>query len=749
MKGDEFVGYLPKNQTILPNDEIVFMWRTAKDKDYDWYLYNHKNRVTRSLRIDEQMEFPLNGFVWNNNRTMALYENRGNIFVWNIKTQKPKCIFQTSDYCSDPSFSKDEKSIFFIQNDNLYQLHLTQTQLTQVTNFQKSSQKEEPKLDYLSNQELLLMENLQQKVAKKNVKNQKQSVIDNFLPLKIFIDKQSVQNISISPDEKKVVYILRKNGERNYTKVPNFMSEDGYTSSNNARPKVGRDEDEFKLFFYDIPQRKTHEFSIEDLPNLNKKHSYLDLYNVKEYQHKGVVFHGPYFNDDGTIAVVEIKSLDNKHRWLAQLDFENQKLIPFEYQYDEAWIGGPGISGWNEQPGNVGFIKKSNVCFFQSEETGFSHLYTYNFDTKEKKALTNGDFEIHDAYPNQAGTHFYINCNKSHAGNRSFYALDIKTQKWTELLVDDGKYDVILSSDEKQLFYSYSFINKPTELYVSNIKDLKSKYKITESLRPSFNERNWMIPEIISIKAIDGQNVNARLYKPNDKIKNNAAVIFVHGAGYLQNAHNWWSSYFREYMFHNYLVLQGYTVLDIDYRASEGYGRDFRTAIYRNMGGKDLSDQLDGRQYLIDNLAIDENKIGIYGGSYGGFITLMALLKEPGKFKCGAALRSVTDWAHYNHEYTSNILNTPEMDSLAFQVSSPIYYAENLQDHLLMLHGMVDDNVQFQDVVRLSQRFIELGKDNWELSVFPIEDHGFKTASSWTDEYKRIYHLFEKNLLGK
>ncbi len=199
-------------------------------------------------------------------------------------------------------------------------------------------------------------------------------------------------------------------------------------------------------------------------------------------------------------------------------------------------------------------------------------------------------------------------------------------------------------------------------------------------------------------------------------------------------------------MFHNFLRDQGYTVLDIDYRASEGYGRYWRTAIYRHMGGKDLLDQMAGRDYLIEELGIDADRIGIYGGSYGGFITLMALLTEPGNFACGAALRSVTDWAHYNHEYTSNILNTPEEDSVAFYHSSPINFAENLEDPLIMLHGMVDDNVQFQDVVRLSQRFIELGKEDWEMAVYPVEPHGFKTASSWTDEYTRIYKLFETHL---
>ncbi len=127
-------------------------------------------------------------------------------------------------------------------------------------------------------------------------------------------------------------------------------------------------------------------------------------------------------------------------------------------------------------------------------------------------------------------------------------------------------------------------------------------------------------------------------------------------------------------------------------------------------------------------------------------MTLMALFTSPTTFKSGAALRSVTDWSHYNHPYTNNILNTPLTDSIAYHRSSPIYHAAGLQGNLLMLHGMVDVNVQVQDVVRLSQRLIELRKDNWELALFPMEDHGFKEATSWADEYKRIFKLFQTTL---
>jgi len=164
------------------------------------------------------------------------------------------------------------------------------------------------------------------------------------------------------------------------------------------------------------------------------------------------------------------------------------------------------------------------------------------------------------------------------------------------------------------------------------------------------------------------------------------------------------------------------------------------------MGGKDLDDNVDGVNYLVKTFGVDPKRVGMYGGSYGGFITLMALFTAPDVFAAGAALRPVTDWANYNQGYTSAILNEPYNDSLAYRRSSPIYFAEGLKSHLLICHGMVDINVHFQDAVKLTQRLIELGKDNWEIAPFPMEDHGFVEPSSWTDEYKRIFKLFETEL---
>jgi dipeptidyl aminopeptidase/acylaminoacyl peptidase len=314
-----------------------------------------------------------------------------------------------------------------------------------------------------------------------------------------------------------------------------------------------------------------------------------------------------------------------------------------------------------------------------------------------------------------------------------------------------GNNQVDISPDETMLADVRSYSNKPPELYLLlnkslTMKEVADAKPVTNSPIGEFFAYNWIDPPIASFKARDGATVYGRIYVPQNYKGGGPAVIFVHGAGYLQNVHRWWSSYYREYMFHHLLMERGFVVFDIDYRGSAGYGRDWRTGIYRHMGGKDLTDQVDAVDYLVKQHGVDPKRIGLYGGSYGGFITLMAMFTQPDVFAAGAALRPVTDWAHYNNPYTANILNLPQNDLEAYKQSSPIYFANGLKGALLICHGMVDTNVNFQDTVRLVEKLIELRKTNWEVAPYPVEDHGFEREESWADEYKRILKLFVDNL---
>ena len=284
----------------------------------------------------------------------------------------------------------DEQSIFYKKGGDLYEWNSINGTTLQLTDFDKGSEtSKEQSLNYLERQQLELFEITNKRKEKRDLSAAEQLEREKFLPKKIHIGSKSVHQIKIDPSEKYIIYTLVERAKDDKTIIQDYVTKDGYAKDINARPKVGKEEDKYSLHIYDIEKREVTDLQIDELPQLNKIHNYLENYGVTSYSNKGVIFHGPYFNDKGNIAVMEIKSLDNKHRWLAQIDFETRKLIPFEHQYDEAWIGGPGISSWNEAPGNIGFLKDVNTCYFQSEETGFSHLYTYDFDSKKKNALTN------------------------------------------------------------------------------------------------------------------------------------------------------------------------------------------------------------------------------------------------------------------------------------------------------------------------------------------------------------------------
>ena len=383
------------------------------------------------------------------------------------------------------------------------------------------------------------------------------------------------------------------------------------------------------------------------------------------------------------------------------------------------------------------------------------HLYVVGLEGEgaRARALTSGPFEVTEARLGPARTSFYLTTNEADAGERHLYSMPLSGGPRRRLTTRPGAHLAVVSPDETTLADVYSNARTPPDLHLVPLREGGGGRQVTVSTRPAFRTYAWIEPRVVRFKARDGAEVPARLYTPEDLGRKRdplrPGVVFVHGAGYLQNAHRYWSQYYREYMFHHLLASRGYVVLDVDYRGSAGYGRDWRTAIASHMGGKDLDDIVDGAAYLAAEQGVDPKRIGVYGGSYGGFITLMALFTSPDTFAAGAALRPVTDWAHYNHPYTANILGAPPKDAEAYRKSSPIYFAEGLKGALLICHGMVDTNVHFQDSVRLAQRLIELRKENWELAAYPVENHAFLEAASWADEYKRILKLFERVLRAK
>ncbi|PRY10682.1 dipeptidyl aminopeptidase/acylaminoacyl peptidase [Pontibacter ummariensis] len=765
MRDPKWIGTSPSNVFWSEDGKkIYFNWNPEGNREDSLYSVSADGKNIRKVSAQERRNLPSPWGDYNRAETKKVYEKNGDIFLYDIKSGTARQITNTVEREGNPAFNHSEQKVVYEKDGNLYAWNMASGQTVQLTDFRKgrkaASESSDAQRDWLKEQQLTLLQIVRDREGDKEARKKQREADAPARPKEIYVDDKAVDNITLSPDERFITYrLVNRPKSAKVAIVPNYVTASGYTEDINTRTKVGDAQSAYEFFVYDTAKDTAFAVSMNEVVGIYDQPAYLQEKEAKASAAKEVsggkakkpevrptIMYGPYWSDNGKQAVVVARSQDNKDRWIMKLEPATGKLTLLDRQRDEAWINGPGI-GYGA--GDIGWMPDNEHVWFQSEESGYSHLYTVNVNSGQKKALTSGKFEVSDVRMSDDKKHWYFTANKVHPGEQHLYRLPLQGGELVQLTSMQGANEVKLSPDEKTLAVRHSYSNKPWELYVmDNKKGAKAK-QVTNSLTEEFKSYDWREPEVITFKAEDGADVYARLYRPEKPEANGPAVVFVHGAGYLQNAHKWWSSYFREYMFHNFLADQGYTVLDIDYRGSAGYGRDVRTGIYRFMGGKDLSDHVDGAKHLVEKYNVDPKRIGIYGGSYGGFITLMAMFTEPDVFAAGAALRSVTDWAHYNHGYTSNILNTPYTDSTAYAKSSPIYYAEGLKGALLIAHGMVDTNVHFQDVVRLTQRLIELGKDNWELAVYPVEDHGFVEPASWTDEYKRIYKLFEENLKEK
>lgn len=784
MRDPKWIGTSPSNISWSPDSRSVyFNWNpTGAVSDSTYYYHLSGGEPQKAGYFEAQKINAMSTAVYNSNYSQFVYTYRGDLYLADARSGKTIRITQTEESESQPRFIMKDEWVCYNRNQNLYAWNIHTGVTQQLTNITRGAETAAAvpafgggrggqgggfggragngggnaaaagnvQEEWLKQEQLKLMDVIRERKEKRDERTAFLKTHKESDTLKaIGIGDKTMQGLQISPDGRFVTYRLyQPPANAKNTIVPDYVAESGFTTDIPGRTKVGAPMGRYDFYVYDKERDTLMTVPTDSIPGITEVPDYVKDYPKKFGNRRTpvrqVTIGGPYWNESGSYAVVDVRSQDNKDRWIMGLDAANGKLVPLDRQRDEAWIGGPGINGRT-----IGWIN-DNSFYFQSEATGYSHLYVYDLSSHIKKALTEGKYEVQDVNLSRNKQNFYILTNEEHPGKQNWYRMRVDGTQKQKITGMEGGYEVTLSPDEKWIAYRYSYTTKPWELYVQENAPGKKPVQVTaKAMSDEFRAYPWRDTKVFTIPARDGAQIYARMFDPALGKKNNAAVIFVHGAGYLQNVHYWWSSYFRETMFNNLLADQGYTVIDIDYRASSGYGRDWRTGIYRFMGGKDLDDHVDAAKWLVTNQGIDASRIGIYGGSYGGFMTLMALFTTPDVFKAGAALRPVTDWAHYNHGYTANILNEPFNDSLAYARSSPINFASGLKNNLLICHGMVDVNVNFQDAVRLTQRLIELGKDNWSIAPYPVEDHGFVEPSSWTDEYKRILKLFNSTLLDR
>jgi dipeptidyl aminopeptidase/acylaminoacyl peptidase len=751
MRGPDLLGAAPSEIRWSWNaTKVYFEWQKPGDRETVTYVIGREGGTPRRLTSEEAKLVPPVGGTWDEPRRRVLFADRGDIIILDAVSDTRTAITQTVDRESNPRWARNGTHVTFVRDRNLFIVPVQAgdsalvRQLVNVTTIPPEPHVTDSQR-YLREEEVKLIEYTSDQVDER-AKAEAELEAER-LPTLELADGQSVADLQLSPDGTHVYVLVEERGRGARTaEVPAYVTESAYMETISTRTLVGDARDTRRLAIVDLETKRTVWADggfAGDGPAGEKAGM-----NVP----RQIDWAMPAFSSDGRRVVGYARARDNKDRWLVLMDSETGRSRVLDGLHDDAWIRDLPI----DDDGNVaGFLPDDRRIWFVSEQDGWAHLYTLDVTAPDPRAtqITSGAWEITSASLTPDRQRFLFVSTKEDPGERHVYSISIDGGEPTKLSSVTGAHDPTISPDGTMYADVHSYSNKPPELYLVATQPGATMVQITTTPTEEWRSFDWIDPKVLTFAARDGAAVRARLYTPEmigatrDPMR--PGVVFVHGAGYAQNAHKYWSTYYREYMFHNLLASRGYVVLDVDYRASSGYGRDWRTAVYRHMGGKDLDDIVDGAKFLVTAERVEPTRIGVYGGSYGGFITLMALFTSPDTFAAGAALRPVADWAHYNHGYTSSILNQPQDDPDAYRRSSPIYFAEGLKGALLICHGMVDTNVHFQDSVRLAQRLIELRKENWELAMFPVENHRFREETSWADEFKRILKLFEENLRSR
>ncbi len=753
MRGPKLVGHEPSGLRWSGDSQrLFFEWKQpGEDEAATWVVARAGGAPRRLTEAERRLAPPVRG-EWDGARRRVLWIDDGDVVLLDTVSGERRELTRTAEAESDARFARGGRAVTFVRGGGFYLLPLEgPAGLVQLA--EAGPKKEEPKLSdsqrFVRDEETKLL----QWVAEAKRKREKREAEEKAraLPRIDLLPKQSIADAVLVPGDRYALFLVQERGDGKVADVPRYVSESGYTEAVPTRTKVGDAQNRQRVVILDLQEKKATWVAAPFAAELAQAQAVAadakDPAKKDAPQPESLVqWRMPLVGADGAHVIADVRSTDYEQRWVVRLDLAGGEPRVLFHDRDAAWLR--FFFGGDE----LRLHPDGRRAFVLSERTGFMHLYALDLaDQKpEPRALTSGDWEITDLALAADGRTFLLESTEASPFERHVYALPVEGGPRTRLTTKRGAWSVAAAPDGKWAGFIHSTGNRPPEVHVGALKAGAAATAVTKSPTDEWLAGPWLDPELVHYTARDGVRVPARLYTPEmlgaQRDPKRPAVVFVHGAGYLQNAHHYWSDYFREYMFHHLLASRGYVVLDVDYRASAGHGRDWRTAIYRHMGGKDLEDVIDGARYLVEAHGVASDRIGVYGGSYGGFITLMALFTSPDTFAAGAALRPVTDWAHYNHPYTANILNEPQHDAEAYRRSSPIHFAEGLRAPLLICHGLMDLNVHAQDSIRLAQRLIELRKENWELALYPVEDHGFVEETGWADEYKRILKLFETHL---
>ncbi|HYE75759.1 MAG TPA: DPP IV N-terminal domain-containing protein, partial [Blastocatellia bacterium] len=574
MRGPELVGYAPVDvRWSRDSQRVYFRWKQAKDvrwRQPELYVVNRDGSGLHRLSEEETKNAPPDSGELSKDKKFTVFVEEGDIYLYDHAKATRQQITNTTEAETNAHFTQDQKGIYFTRQNNLYVMTLDGGSLVQMTNIRTGNAPAPARgtenQDFIKKEERQLLEAVRERAQKREEDEAKSKQREKRKPFYLAAN-QSVFSLTLSPDQKHIIAGISEPGQNAKTAiVPNYVTESAYTEEISARTKVGDRQSRTRLAVISV-EDGTFKFvetgltvggnaastgTSSSTPDSSSQSTTPATQATQSQQNakpteREVRFFALKWAEDGSRLAMLARAADNKERWVMTLDPATAKTKVLDRLRDEAWVGGPGedLLGW---------MPDNKHLFFQSERDGYAHLYVVSADGGEPQQLTSGKFEVSNVRLSEDKTKFYFTSSEGSPFERHLYSMPLSGGSRTRITSMKGNNQAVVSFDDSMLAIVQSYSNKPPELYLAANKPGAEGQQITTSPLPEFFSYNWLDPPIITFKARDGADVPARIYKPANFKKGGPAVIFVHGAGYLQNVHKWWSQYYREYMFHHLLM---------------------------------------------------------------------------------------------------------------------------------------------------------------------------------------------------
>ncbi len=465
---------------------------------------------------------------------------------------------------------------------------------------------------------------------------------------------------------------------------------------------------------------------------------------------------------DATHLVYDGQSKDFKKYSIYVADvFDGKPHAIHEITEDQFW----SIPDWGEAGAQPWPSPDGKWIAFLSDEDGWDHLYVMPSAGGNAVPITRGKFEAWRPAWSHDSKRIAFDANEpDRPGDRHVGIAEIggDPSHATVTYITTGNGTNIephWSEDDRYLVYQHTDTRNSADFFAIEVKANSKPIRLSDSMPTGIDKSQFVEPQFVHFPGADGKPVPGWLFVPKnlDRTKKHPAIIWIHGDGVNQNYDGWHvqRNYAVYYSFHQYLLQQGYVVFAPDYRGSIGYGRVWRNGVYMDVGGKDAKDAWMSANYLKALPYVDSDRIGIWGLSYGGFFTLIAMTDQPKLFRAGVDVAGVVDYAMYysdpyHGDWTASRIGTPEQNPQVYSNASPISHIDRLERPLLVLHGTSDVNVPYLESVWLIDEALKKGKgDLVSYMMYPGEFHYFTRAHILLDAWHRVDDFFAFHLQGR